>query len=303
MKIKNILAATMVMAFIFMCVPVLNVNAGLYDDIIVAVRMNSDPVEFEKKGTYAVDYENGTTKSDLTSVILLLVNGEFVSDADAVIQNGTTLVPLRVVSNKLGANVNWNNDTRTAEIKSGDTVITVGIGNSYITVNGSVIETTSPASIINSLTYIPLRAVASAFGADVGYYEMKNSQIVWVQNKIEAVTVTSEEAENIAINVFCDGFLEELKEFFEGNKEAKAILSTITTENIRGFDFMGYKFTFDCEADLGEYYYIQFCEGDVGFGALIDKYDGKCYAVSHYYVPGYSVYKEGHLSGWIYRFE
>lgn len=46
------------------------------------------------------------------SAVLLFVNGDIISDADPVIQNGTTLVPLRVISNELGAEISWNDDEK-----------------------------------------------------------------------------------------------------------------------------------------------------------------------------------------------
>lgn len=55
-------------------------------------------------------------------VVNFLIDGKTVaSDVPAVILNGRTMVPVRVISENLGANVNWNNNTYTVEISKPQT--------------------------------------------------------------------------------------------------------------------------------------------------------------------------------------
>ena len=49
--------------------------------------------------------------------IILQINGQTIQPAVApILAEGTTLVPIRVVSENLGATVDWNNDERSITI-------------------------------------------------------------------------------------------------------------------------------------------------------------------------------------------
>jgi len=52
--------------------------------------------------------------------LTLIVNGEKVTSAEAKLIDGTTYVPLRVVSEMLGAKVSWNGDTYTVTVTGKD---------------------------------------------------------------------------------------------------------------------------------------------------------------------------------------
>lgn len=52
--------------------------------------------------------------------LTLIVNGEKVTSAEAKLIDGTTYVPLRVVSEKLGAAVGWDGDTYTVTVTGKD---------------------------------------------------------------------------------------------------------------------------------------------------------------------------------------
>lgn len=58
----------------------------------------------------------------------IYVNGELLS-ADNFNYNGTLYVPLRAVSENMGADVNWNNSTKTATITSKEVNTTLSSGN------------------------------------------------------------------------------------------------------------------------------------------------------------------------------
>lgn len=54
-----------------------------------------------------------------SSSIKLIVNGSQIKNAEARIINSTTYVPLRAISEMLGATVNWDNKTKTVTISDG----------------------------------------------------------------------------------------------------------------------------------------------------------------------------------------
>lgn len=78
-------------------------------------------------------------------------------------------VPLRVTMESLGAKVDWDQDTRTVLIEEEDIQVKVPIGKPYLIKNGQRIPHDTAAVIREDRTYIPIRAVLEAFGADVGW--------------------------------------------------------------------------------------------------------------------------------------
>ncbi len=98
------------------------------------------------------------------------VNGQNMSsDAAPQIVNDRTMIPVRVVSEAMGANVSWDGATKTVGITLGSDNIQIIIGSNVAYVNGEAKELDSPAFIdaSNGRTYIPLRFVAENFGAEV----------------------------------------------------------------------------------------------------------------------------------------
>ncbi|MBQ3023528.1 MAG: hypothetical protein IJD91_09505 [Clostridia bacterium] len=105
-----------------------------------------------------------------TDEITILIDGEkLVCDQPPVIIEGRTLVPMRAIFEKLGAEVGWDGATSTASgVKDGKTVSFV-IGEKFIGINAEKKALDVPAQIINSRTMIPARAVAEAFGCTVDW--------------------------------------------------------------------------------------------------------------------------------------
>lgn len=99
------------------------------------------------------------------------VNGDLLELAQKpVIVEGTTLVPLRAIVEKLGGNVEWINETREIIITDASTEIKLRIGSYDMVTNGVTSSLLVPARLINSTTYIPLRAVSEAMKATVAWH-------------------------------------------------------------------------------------------------------------------------------------
>lgn len=86
-----------------------------------------------------------------------------------ILQNGSTLVPLRGIFESLGANVEWDGATQTVTASKESTNIVLKIGSTQPTVNGTVKSISTPAQILNSSTMVPLRFVSEALGSDVNW--------------------------------------------------------------------------------------------------------------------------------------
>ena len=97
----------------------------------------------------------------------IIVNNDVVKcDAAPLIQDGRTYVPRRALSSIFDARCDYNSDTQQVTITKNDTVIAMNIGEAAFTVNGEAKTIDAPAYIAeNGRTMVPLRFIASAFGA------------------------------------------------------------------------------------------------------------------------------------------
>ena len=107
------------------------------------------------------------TKNDEISVIL---NGNNLSfDQTPVIENGTTLVPMRAIFEAMGASVEWDGATQTVTSVKDDTTISLTLNKETATVNSNSISLAVPAKLINGNTMVPLRFVSESLGAEVNW--------------------------------------------------------------------------------------------------------------------------------------
>ena len=98
----------------------------------------------------------------------VVLNGAAIQGASAVIVDGTTLVPVRVISENLGATVTWDGAARQVgvEVSSGD-VVRLTIGSTAVV--GKDTALLQAPVIINDLTYVPLRFIGELLGLKVGF--------------------------------------------------------------------------------------------------------------------------------------
>ncbi|WNR44947.1 copper amine oxidase N-terminal domain-containing protein [Paenibacillus roseipurpureus] len=86
--------------------------------------------------------------------------------------NGKTMVPVRFVSETLGAEVGWNGDLRQVTITdylTGRTIL-LTLDSTHATVNGSAVpELESAATLSNNSTFVPIRFIAETLGCVVSF--------------------------------------------------------------------------------------------------------------------------------------
>ncbi len=100
----------------------------------------------------------------------LSINGNMVTvEKPYVTEGGTTLVPVRVITEAFGAKVLWDEETEKITIEYPDVIMVLQIGNKVARVNDHA-EELSEAPVISDLsTMVPLRFISESFGATVGY--------------------------------------------------------------------------------------------------------------------------------------
>lgn len=95
---------------------------------------------------------------------------ELKPDVPPVIKEGRTLIPVRAITEALGATVRWNEKERTVLISKGDITIQLQVENRVAIVNGAQVELDVPAENISNRVFVPLRFISQALKAKVGYY-------------------------------------------------------------------------------------------------------------------------------------
>lgn len=97
------------------------------------------------------------------------LNGiEMSMDVASMVVKGRTLVPLRFVADSLGANVGWDNITKTVMITLEGQTLSIAIGELAPGMDVA-------AEIVNGRTMLPLRFIAEHFGADVFFDNITKS--------------------------------------------------------------------------------------------------------------------------------
>jgi len=134
----------------------------------------------------ARNYESGTIlltdavtgeEFEVGTVNVMMSGQDVISDVPAVNFKGRTLVPVRFITENLGAAVSWNQDAREATVVTDEKTIVIGIDKSTVTVNGKskTLPDGIPAKLLNyggsARTLVPIRFMSEELGMDVGWID------------------------------------------------------------------------------------------------------------------------------------
>lgn len=109
-------------------------------------------------------YANGKKKMTLN------IN-HIVFEKDFVVKNDRIHIPLRLVSENLGADVNWKGDTKEVEILNQGKKIVFYIDSKEYRIDDMVYTIDSPTFILDDTAYVPARALANAMDAKLEWNE------------------------------------------------------------------------------------------------------------------------------------
>ena len=102
------------------------------------------------------------------SNISLQINGSEISaEVPPTIIDGRTMVPVRAIFEAVGANIDFDAETKTITAKKGETTVNMTVGANAVTVNNKEVQLDAPAVIVNGRTLAPARFVAETFGYTV----------------------------------------------------------------------------------------------------------------------------------------
>ncbi|SFT25785.1 stalk domain-containing protein [Paenibacillus sp. BC26] len=94
----------------------------------------------------------------------LSVNGSTSTIQKPFKLNGTTMVPLSVITKAFGAGLKLENN-KIITLSYNSTKVVLTIGSKIVKVNGAPVTLTAEPKIVNGVTMVPLRVIVSAFGA------------------------------------------------------------------------------------------------------------------------------------------
>ncbi|MDR2749110.1 MAG: copper amine oxidase N-terminal domain-containing protein [Clostridiales bacterium] len=150
--------------------------AGLMTAAIISASVaTANAAELEKGNPSASYYTDNIVLSERNDVAIkegytaLFINGTLVTEYEVIIRNERSLVPVRLVSEELGATVDWDGPNMQVTIGKGDTGILLVIDSDKALVNGAEVTLDHPAVLYNARTYVPLRFVAESLNATVEY--------------------------------------------------------------------------------------------------------------------------------------
>jgi polyhydroxyalkanoate synthesis regulator phasin len=100
---------------------------------------------------------------------IIVKNNIIKLETPAYIKNSRTLIPVRAISEGLGAEVTWDAETLTVTVSKDGTEVVITLNDTTVTVDGAETELEVPAELSCGRTYVPLRFLAEVFGLDVDW--------------------------------------------------------------------------------------------------------------------------------------
>ena len=97
-------------------------------------------------------------------------NGNILGfDVPPIIEDGSTLVPMRFLFEQMGADVEWDSETQTATATLDNKAVTFSIDNVNARINNKSAKMDVPARLVNGKTMVPLRFLSENMGYDVDW--------------------------------------------------------------------------------------------------------------------------------------
>lgn len=151
---------------------------------------------------------DGATQEYTGNIYKLYVNDELVtSDIPPIIINGRSLVPVRAIFEKLGAEVGWDSKNKKVSVSYENNEVELIINDDNALINGNKVKMEVPAKIINDRTMVPLRFVGEQLNMEVGWHaakgeitinSKKNSQYANIK---DVKYIKEKDGQSIAINL------------------------------------------------------------------------------------------------------
>lgn len=152
-------------------------------------------------------------------------------DTPPVVQNGTTLVPMRAIFEALGTTVDFDSATNTITGTKGDTKITLQLNSTTATKNSETVTLDVPAKTVNDRTMVPLRFIGESLDQTVEW--IADSQTV---NIYTPQVLLDNQDVKITYNGITEDYLGKNMKVFIENKSSRDLC--IQVRNFAVNDYM-----------------------------------------------------------------
>ncbi len=212
--------------------------------------------------------------------IRIQINGKSVSSTDAKpfidSAHSRTMVPLRLISEELGAKVDWNGASQVVTISQANTVIRLSLHEKMADVGGKKVELDALPVLKNGRTFVPLRFIGETLGADVSWdQEHKTVSIV---TTIPSVVLTIDQAIQLALKNNTD--LQTLRiDADSADLNARLVnakVKDIPSDFIESLDLAQQKYVNQAKAEMAKkvnQLYVKATESNIRLGAQKAYYD------------------------------
>jgi len=120
-------------------------------------------------------YGDSTKETIIKDFIGLFINGSIIKNANLITENERILLPIRIVTENLGARIDWDSKTRKVTIIDAENTIQLFIDKKNAKINGKEYNLDVAPKIFNNRTYVPIRFVVEALNAKVDYFDGKDT--------------------------------------------------------------------------------------------------------------------------------
>ena len=117
--------------------------------------------------------------------IEIRLNGyRLASDVPPVLRDSRTFVPIRVIAEAVGFEVNYNEESQTVMMNHAlsNTLITMNVGMSQATINSAVVDMPVPVFVESGRTMVPVRFISEALNSHVEWRPGYNSPDIVIIN-------------------------------------------------------------------------------------------------------------------------
>lgn len=110
------------------------------------------------------------------------------TDLPMLLENGHTLLPLRLVGEACAAEVSWDNAQKQAVVQLGRKKAVVRLGSKELLIDGKTIDMGAAPVVRGGVVYLPLRAIGEALDKEVFYCSRLQQAFILVYDKGLAVS-------------------------------------------------------------------------------------------------------------------
>ncbi|MHC1723429.1 MAG: copper amine oxidase N-terminal domain-containing protein [Aminipila sp.] len=135
---------------------------------LILKKYTADELSAVKTAGDAIKKADSTVKVlDVNSIVS--DTKEFKFDTPPVIKGSRTLIPVRAITEGLGAKVAYDQATKKVTITKDGTTIELTLGSNVAVVNGKQVTLDTSANTMNNRTYVPMRFIMETFNLKVSY--------------------------------------------------------------------------------------------------------------------------------------